>query len=210
MTEVVKFEAELKSGVGTGPSRATRRAGSVPAIVYGSGEGELMVSISLRDLEREYQKGGFKTKLVELTIGNEKINAIPKAIQLHPVTDRPLHVDFFRVNKDTTVNVAVTLKVINEDKAPGLKKGGVINIVHRTINVLCHPTNIPHHIEIDVAGMEIGQNVHIQDVALPTGVTPADKSNFTVLSISGRAEDAVVEAAPAAAAAKAPAAKAKK
>ncbi len=208
MTEVVKFDAEIKQNAGTGAACAIRLAGNVPAILYGAGEGELMLSVSLKELEREYLKGGFRTKYIELKVGNEVINAIPKMVQLHPVSDKPIHVDFLRVNKNTTVKIAVTIKVINEDKSPGVKKGGLINLVHRTMDLLCHPTNIPSHIDIDVAGMEIGQNVHIEQVKLPTGVAPFDKSNFTILSIAGRAAEEEKAATPAAVAAVAPAGKA--
>jgi large subunit ribosomal protein L25 len=189
MTEVIKFSAEIKSGVGRGAARTLRREGKLPAVVYGGSEAPEMVALSVNEFIKEYQKGGIKTRPVELRAGTKTISAITKDIQINPVTDVPVHVDFLRVGKDTVVNVAVTIRVINEDKSPGVKKGGIANIVSRKIQFLCHPSNIPHHIEIDLAGLEIGHIVHINDIKLPEGVKPADSSNFTLLTIIGRTEE---------------------
>jgi large subunit ribosomal protein L25 len=202
MTEVVKFSAELKEKTGRGASRAVRRDNKIPAIVYGGKDAPEMLSISLKEFVREYQKGGIKTKLVELISDKKTIPAMVKMVQCHPVTDVPAHIDFLRVGKDTVVTVEVTIRVINEDKCPGVKKGGIANIVSRKVAFACHPSSIPHHIEIDLADFEIGHIVHINDIKLPEGVTPVDKSNFTLVTIIGRAEEtekaATAEAAPAA------------
>jgi len=189
MTEVVKFTVESRETVGTGAARAHRRAGMLPGIIYGGKDAGQKIVLSLKEFNREYQKGSFHTKLVELVHGGKAITALPKAIQLHPVTDIPEHVDFLRVGKDTTVRIFINIKVINEDKSIGIKKGGIVNIVHRAIEFACHPSNIPHNIEIDVGGLDIGQNVHINDILLPKGVTPVDQSNFTIVSVMGRAAE---------------------
>ncbi len=189
MTKAVKFTAEMKEGIGRGASRAIRRGGRIPAVIYGGDVEPEMVSLSLNEFLKEYQKGGIKTRPVDIDAGNKTISAITKSIQIHPVTDVPIHIDFLRIAKDTVVNVAVTIRVINEDKSPGVKKGGIANIVSRTIDLLCHPSSIPHHIEIDLADLDIGHIVHINDIKLPEGVKSADKSNFTLLTIIGRIEE---------------------
>lgn len=207
MTEVVKFTVESRESVGTGAARAHRRAGMLPGIIYGGKDAGQKIVLSLKEFNREYQKGSFHTKLVELVHGGKAITALPKAIQLHPVTDIPEHVDFLRVGKDTTVRIFINIKIINEDKSIGIKKGGIVNIVHRAIEFACHPSNIPHHIEIDVGGLDIGQNVHINDILLPEGVTPVDQTNFTIVSVMGRVAEeekkteAAADTAPGAAAA---------
>lgn len=197
MTEVVKFSAEIKQGTGRGASRALRRDGRLPAVIYGGSDEPEMVSLSLNEFTKEYQKGGIKTRPVEIAAGKKTISAITKVIQTHPVTDVPVHIDFLRIGKDTVVNVDITIRVINEDKSPGVKKGGIANIVSRKVAFLCHPSSIPHHIEIDLADLEIGHIVHINDIKLPEGVKPADKSNFTLLTIIGRTEEVEAAATPA-------------
>lgn len=189
MTELVRFNAELKEKEGKGSSRAFRRDNKIPAIIYGEKEENIMVAIPLNKFRSEYEKGNLKTKLVEIDLGKQVITAIPKDIQFHPVTDFPIHVDFRRVNKDTILQMEIRIKIINEDKSPGVKKGGVLNLVHRSISMLCDPARIPHFIEVDIAGLEIGKNLHISNIKLPEGVEPVDKSNFTLVSIVGRAAD---------------------
>lgn len=207
MTEVVKFAAEARENVGTSAARALRREGKIPAVIYGGNEKEVLVSLPIKEFSQEYTKGSFKTKLVELNINGKTITVLPKVVELHPVTDAPEHADFLRIGKDTTVRLFITVKVINEDKSIGIKKGGIVNMVHRSIEFACHPAKIPHHIEVDVGSLDIGQNVHINDVKLPEGCQPVDKSNFTVISIAGRAaEDETAKAATAEATAATPAA----
>ncbi len=189
MTEVVKFSAEIKDGAGRGASRALRREGRLPAIIYGGKDVPEMVTLSINEFVKEYQKGGIKTRPVEILAGKKTISAIAKEIQIHPVSDVPVHIDFLRIGKDTVVSVGITIRVINEDKSPGVKKGGIANIVSRKVDFLCHPSNIPHHIEIDLADLEIGHIVHINDIKLPEGVKPVDPSNFTLLTIIGRTEE---------------------
>ncbi len=201
MTELVKFSATSKDLAGKGSARALRTQGRIPAVVYGGKNAPTMVSISSRDFVVEYQKGGIKTRLVELDVDGKKISALTKDVQLHPVSDAPIHVDFLRVDEGTSVKISIALHVVNEDKCPGVKKGGIANLVSRRVDFLCHPSKIPHHIDIDVAELEIGQSLHINDLKLPEGVQPVEKSNFTVMTIIGRASDE-----PAAAAAATPAA----
>lgn len=202
MTEMVKFSGELRESTGTGAARALRNAGMIPAVIYGGNEAAQSIAIGLKEFNKEYQKGSIKTKLIELNINGKSMLALPKVIDLHPVTDLPDHIDFLRVDKDTTVRVLVNVKVTNEDKSIGVKKGGIVNIVHRSILFECHPGKIPNHIEVDVGSLDIGHNVHINDIKLPEGVKPVDSTNFTVVSVMGRAsEDESKSAASAEAAA---------
>lgn len=216
MTDFVKFEAATRDDSGKGAARALRRDGRIPAIIYGGTEKPIMVSLPMKELNVEINKGGFRTKLVELTLNGKQITVLPKELQKHPVTDSPEHLDFLRVGKDTIVVVAVPVKIINEDKSIGIKKGGIINLVHRTFDFECHPTNIPHYIEVDVGSLDIGGALHINDITLPKGVAPVDKTNFTVASLALRVEEKAPEptevaaATPATPVAAAPAADKKK
>lgn len=189
MSETVRFNAELKQNVGKGHSRMLRTAGKIPAIIYGDNAPCQMVVIMQKEFLKEYLKGGIKSKFIELDVNGSLIGVIPKDVQIHPVTDMPIHIDFLKVGQNTLINVAVSIRVINEDKSPGIKKGGIANIVSRNVIFNCHPSNIPHHIDIDLSDLEIGHNVHIQDVKLPQGIQPVDKTNFTLVSIIGRAAD---------------------
>jgi len=189
MTDIVRFEAELKEEAGKGAARAARRAGRVPCVIYGGNEKEVMLTIPVNKLDKEIKKGGFRTNIVEIKMGGKTITTLPKEFQLHPVSDLPEHVDFLRIGKDTTVKVGVTVKVIDEDKAPGIKRGGIINIVSRVIEFECHPSKIPHNIEVSLAGLEIGDNIHISKIKLPEGISPVSKEDFTVVSITGRTEE---------------------
>lgn len=190
MSQQLELTAIARNNSGTGSARAVRREGNIPAILYGGDIKENKnLAVSAREFNKEYFKGGIKTRPILLQIGNESITALVHAVQVHPVSDQPLHIDFLQVNKDTQIKVKVALSVINEDKSPGVKKGGVVNLVMHYVDVLCNPFNIPHHIELDVGNLEIGQNIHVNDIHLPSGVTPFDKTNPTILSITGRHEE---------------------
>lgn len=202
MTELLKFDAQLKENTGTGVSRAVRNGGMIPAIIYGENKPNIMLSVPFNKFKSEYEKGNFKTKLVELHFGKEVIKALPIDIQFHPVTDAPIHVDFRRVDENTMVKMSIRIKIVNEDKSPGMKKGGVLNLVHRAIDMKCKPAHIPAFLAVDIAGLEIGQNIHIEQIQLPQGAEVLDKTNFTIVTIAGRAADeptpATATAAPAA------------
>lgn len=182
------LEVEKKNLAGSGAARALRKVGRVPAVIYG-GKEDIMISLSSKDLLKEYLKGGLESKLVNLDFGQSKVRAITRLVQLHPVTDMPIHVDFQEISADKMIKISIRLKVINEDKCPGIKRGGVMNTVHRFIEFRCHPDHIVPMIEVDVAGLEIGGSIHINDLNLSDKLQPIDKSNFVILSISGRAEE---------------------
>lgn len=189
MTQIVSLSVEKRTSVGTGAARALRREGKIPGVVYGGNEPSESIALSLKQFNQQYQKGSFQTKLIELDFGKNKITVLPKKVDLHVVTDIPQHVDFIRISKDTTVRIAVNIKVINEDKSLGIKRGGVLNLVHRTIDLLCHPEKIPAYIEVDIGSLDIGHNLHMSAIKLPEGISPADSSDFTVISITGRSAE---------------------
>lgn len=196
MTDILKLEAQEKIGAGSGVARQLRREDRLPAMIYGDNEKNLMISLPLNKFNNEYKKGGMKTKLIEIVLNGKSITTLPKEIQLHPVTDMPEHIDLLRIGKDSVVEVAVAVRILNAEKSTGVKKGGVVNTVHREILVQCHPTSIPHYIDIDIADLDIGQNIHMSQIALPKGVSAVDKSDFTVVSLANRVEESEVSAAP--------------
>lgn len=182
------FDAEIKNAIGKGAARALRRQNRIPAIVYG-GADNVMLSVAAKEFVKEYGKGNIQSRIVKLDFNDKSITVIPRAVQINPVTDFPEHIDFQEIVENTEVKISVPVRVLNTDKCPGIKKGGMMNVAHRTISFYCHPSTVPTHIAVDVADLEMGQNVHIMDIALPDGIKPVDLHNFVILSISGRSEE---------------------
>ncbi len=181
------IEAQKREATGTGSARAIRRQGNVPAIIYGGKEKEIKISLEAKRLVTELNKSGFYSRILDFKIGNETVKVIPKSIQLHPVTDQPEHADFIRVVKGQKVKVLIKGDFKNPEKSPGIKRGGILNIIRREIEVLCDADKIPSSIEVDLTGLSIGDSIHINDLILPEGVEPAIKNrNFTVATIVGR------------------------
>ena len=200
MTQRFTLPAEARATVGTGIARALRRDGKVPGIVYGGGGEDLKIAVNTKELTKEFGKGGFFSKLVDLKIGNQNVLALPRDIQLHPVTDVIIHVDFQRVAKDAKLHVFVPVQFLNADKCIGVKRGGILNMVRREIELVCSPDSIPDVLFADVASLNIGGSVHINDIKLPEGVKPAiHDRNFTIATIASskgmQEETAVVAAA---------------
>ncbi|WP_236870492.1 50S ribosomal protein L25/general stress protein Ctc [Candidatus Bandiella numerosa] len=187
MTELALI-GEEKKGSGTGSARALRKEGKISAIIYGFDENH-MISLIYKDFLKEYQKGNLSSRLLEVKLGKKILKVISREVQTDPVTDNPIHIDFQLIKENIPVKVAVRVKVINKDKSPGIKIGGILNIVRKYISLNCIPQNIPEYLEIDISGFEIGRNVHISDLVLPEGVVPVDKDNFTILTIAGRVEE---------------------
>jgi large subunit ribosomal protein L25 len=187
MTELALIGEEKKES-GSGSARALRREGKIPAIIYGFDENH-MISLIYKDFLKEYQKGNLSARLLEVKLGKKILKVIPREVQIDPVTDNPIHIDFQLIKENIPIKVAVRVKVINKDKSPGIKRGGILNIVRKYISLNCIPQNIPEYLEIDISGFEIGRNVHISDLILPEGVVPVDKDNFTILTVAGRVEE---------------------
>jgi large subunit ribosomal protein L25 len=185
MVEMITFAAEVRETAGKGPARALRRSGRVPAVVYGESRDQEMVSLEARALRRQLGNPRFFSTLCALEVAGATVRVLPRDVQLHPVTDDPLHADFVRVSTGATVEVEIQVVFINEDVSPGLKRGGVLNIVRREVELVCPADAIPAEITIDLQAFDIGDSVHISHIALPEGVRPTITGrDFTVATIS--------------------------
>ncbi|MBA3056017.1 MAG: 50S ribosomal protein L25/general stress protein Ctc [Sphingomonadales bacterium] len=184
MSDTLTLPAEARERVGKGASRVLRREGRVPAVVYGGKEEPLSIHVEQKELVRQLGTGHFFNSIVDIEVNGAKVRTLPKDVAFHPVTDRPLHVDFLRISANSTVHVAVPVVFVNEAASPGLKKGGVLNIVRHELELVCEPARIPDEIEIDVTGLEVGASIHISHVALPAGSTSAiTDRDFTIATI---------------------------
>ncbi|MFM2128706.1 MAG: ribosomal protein, partial [Pseudomonadota bacterium] len=187
-------------------SRAVRRAGKVPAVIYGGKEPPLPVSVDPLALNRQLHTGNFFTTMIELDIAGKGHKVLARDVQFHPVTDRPEHVDFLRVSADTLITVDVPVVFDNEAACPGIKRGGVLNVVRHTVELECRADSIPHSIHADLAELDIGDSLHISSIPLPAGVTPTiTDRDFTVATIAAPTvvRDEALEAVAAAQAAQA-------
>ena len=201
MKTATAFAAETRAARGKGGARSVRREGKVPGIIYAKGFEPVTVALPEKDLRLAYQKGGFFNKIVSITLDGKQLNALPKSLEFHPVSDAIEHFDFIKVDENSRIRVMVPVKFLNQDRSIGLKRGGVLNVVRHELELVCSPNNIPTLIEIDVKDANIGHSIHISHVALPEGVTPAITSrDFTIATIAGRGKDEE-EAKPAEAAA---------
>lgn len=197
MTETTTLSAELRSRAGTGGARETRRNGRTPAVIYGNKTEPMSISLDSAELARQVRRHGFLNHVFDIELDGRKERVIPRDVQNHPLTGRPLHVDFMRVSATSTVDIEVEVEFINDDKAPGLKRGGVLNVVMRTISLECRPDAIPEQLFVDLAGLEIGDSVHLSAVPLPAGVKVMETdADATVASIA----PPITEAEPVAAA----------
>lgn len=201
--------ASARDRAGKGSARSLRREGKVPGIIYGKGQAPMSVALSMKEVVQEYQKGRFRSRLIDISLDGKTLQALPKDVQFHPVTDFIEHVDFIKVEKGVPLRVQVPVKFSGQEKSVGLKRGGVLNIVRHEIDFMSAPESIPTHIEVNVQEMDIGDSVHINDIKLPAGVTPVIKRNFTVATVAGRSaaeEEVSTPTAATAAAGAAPAA----
>ena len=170
---------------GKGAARAERRAGRIPAVIYGGKADPVKISVEPRDLQREMTAGNLFSTVYTLDVGGRNERVLPRDVQFHPVTDRAQHIDFLRVTADTKLAVEVPCNFINEEECPGLRRGGVLNVVRYAIEFICRVDDIPNEIDIDLAGLEIGEGVHISMVMLPDGVEPTiTDRDFTIATIA--------------------------
>jgi large subunit ribosomal protein L25 len=197
MAEAVELKAWARQRSGKGGARAARREGRIPGILYGDKKDPETISVDFRAISQQLLTGHFQSTIFTLNVDGAKQRVIPRAVQLDPIRDFPIHVDFLRVSKDAMVTVDVPVHFLNEAASPGLKRGGVLNIVRHEIPVRCPADAIPNHFEVDLAGLEIGDSVHISAVKLPEGVRPTiTERDFTVATIVGRAAEEPVPGAP--------------
>ena len=179
-----ELKAELRERVGKGSSRELRRNGLIPAVIYGDKQEPISIALPNKEVTLRIHAGGFMTTIATIDVDGKKISVLPKDYQLDPVRDFTMHVDFLRVGKNTEVNVAVPVHFVNETKSPGIKVGGVLNIVRHDIELHCPADSIPEVLTVDLSGLKIGDSVHISQIKLPEGVRPLiGDRDFTVATI---------------------------
>ena len=201
----IVLNVEQRERTGTGGARATRKAGLIPGVLYGGPRGAVPIEINAKDVEMALRSGKFISHMVELDHKGERQPVIPRAIQLHPVSDLPIHVDLYRVEENSVITIDVVVHFKNHEASPGLKRGGALNIVRHTIKLKVKANAIPEEIVVDLTGKDIGDSIHISSITLPAGARPViGDRDFTVATITGRKvekeETPAAEAAPAAAA----------
>lgn len=180
----VVLDITVRENTGTGNAREARRNGMVPGIIYGGDEAPVAVSVKFNEMIKAINSGQLLSNMVELSHDGNKQKVIAKDVQFHPVKDTPLHVDFYRVTAKSIIEVEVGVNFIGEDVAPGMKEGGALNVVRYAIEVKCPAGDIPDTIDVDISAMEIGDSIHISEVKLPKGVTPAiTDRDFTIATI---------------------------
>ncbi len=185
MSKIHALQAEERQISGTGQARELRRNSKIPAIIYGAGKPQVMISLPYKELTLEYRKQGFLSHMFDISVGKTKYRVIPKEIQLHPVTDEIEHIDFMHIDKNSKIKVTISLHVENEEKCPGIKHGGVLNVARHDLEVYCLPDNIPESINIDVSGLNIGETIHLKDIALPEGVETKLDLDTTIAAVLG-------------------------
>jgi large subunit ribosomal protein L25 len=190
MAEAIELKAWARQSSGKGGARQVRRDGRIPGILYGGREEPQNIALDSKTISKQIQTGHFQSTIFTLDVEGTKTRVIPRGVQLDPIRDFPIHVDFMRLAKDALVTVEVPVHFLNEAASPGLKRGGVLNVVRHDIPVRCPADNIPDHFDVDLTGLEIGDSVHISAVAMPAGVSPTiTDRDFTVATIAGRASE---------------------
>lgn len=182
MAEAIAIEAEARDRAGKGVARAVRRAKKVPGVIYGGGEPPTLISMDAHRLFLLLQDGTFMTHVVDIAVDGRTVRALPRDIQYHPVSDVPVHIDFLRLGAGTTVHVEVPVQFLNEDRSPGLRAGGVLNIVRHAVELVCPADAIPEHITVDLAEANLMDSLRISAAALPEGVRPAVTDRDFVLA----------------------------
>ena len=182
MSEVRSIQAETKQSAGKGPARAIRRQGRVPAIVYGEGLQPTMVSVGPVDLWKGLRDPRFFSTLMDLTIDGKAYSVLPRAVQFDRVSDQPIHIDFMRVSETSKVKVRIPVIFENEPASPGMKRGAVLNVVRKTVEVSCLAKNIPSAFVLDLTGTDVNDSLKWSDVDVPNSVTPTIRGRDFVIA----------------------------
>src|SRR5207245_681142 len=204
MATVMELKATARPKSGKGAARAERRAGKVPGVIYGNNQPPVTISVDDRDLRQRILAGRFLTTIYDVELEGKKHRVIPRDFHLDPVRDFPIHVDFMRLGEGATIRISVPLHVVNSESAPGIKRGGTVNIVTHALDLECSVDNIPQYVEADASALEIGHSLHLSEIKLPAGVKSLTRTDATLVTIvppSGYAEEQKAAAAAAAAAA---------
>ena len=197
----VEIKAIARPKSGTGAARQARRDGHVPGVIYGDGKDPVTISVDARDLSKTIAKGRFLATLFDVDVAGTKHRVIPRDVQVDPVRDQPIHVDFQRISPTGRIRVMVPTRYINETASPGLKRGGVLNVVRHEVEVTCPADKIPTEFVFDLTGLEIGRSIHISATTMPEGVKPTILGrDFTVATIAGAVAEEVEKPADGAAA----------
>lgn len=184
MSDQLVLSAEARDRAGKGASRTLRRQGRVPAVIYGNNEEPTLVHVEEKLLNKLLGTGHFFNSVVMVEVGGKQVRTLPKDVAFHPVSDRPLHADFLRVSEHASVHVAVPVRFANEEAAPGIKRGGVLNIVRHELELVCDAAEIPDEVVIDLTGFDVGDSIHISHVALPKGAASAiTDRDFTIATV---------------------------
>jgi large subunit ribosomal protein L25 len=202
MSQTKKLDAQLRERAGKGASRAVRREGLIPAVIYGAKKDPVSISLDSKSVSKLVFAGGFKTTLFDINVGGKAEHVLPREVQFDPVKGYVRHIDFLRVDDKAAIRVDVPVHFLNEDMCPGLKKGGVLNIVEHTVPLFVPAGRIPDNIEVDLANVNIGDTIHVSDLKLPAGAKPAQDESVAVFTMmppkvtaSDAAEDAAAEEA---------------
>ncbi len=189
MSDLLTLSADARERAGKGASRLLRREGRVPAVIYGNKEAPEGVHIEEKALMKALMTGHFFNSVVMVEVGGKPVRTIPKDVQFHPVSERPLHADFLRISEHATIHVEVPVHFTDEALSPGIKRGGVLNIVRHELELICDAASIPEDIEISLNGLDVGDSIHISHVSLPAGavsaITDRDFTIATVVAPSG-------------------------
>ncbi|MEP0321764.1 50S ribosomal protein L25/general stress protein Ctc [Bauldia litoralis] len=182
-----QLTATVREKVGKGAARAVRRQGLIPAVIYGGKEPPISIALSSRDIYFKLHGGGFMTTVAEIDVNGETIRTLPRDFQLDPVTDQPIHVDFVRITAGSTITVEIPVHFANEEAAPGIRRGGVLNVVRHRVELECPADAIPNHIVADLTGLDINDSLHISSIELPAGVKVTIDRDFTIATIAAPA-----------------------
>lgn len=187
MANSYELSATVREKVGKGAARSVRRQGMIPAVIYGGKLPPIAISLPDRELTRKVTGGGFMTTLATIDVNGEKMRVIPRDFQIDPVSDKPIHVDFLRILPGSEITVEVPVHFVNEGQAPGIRRGGVLNVVRHRVELLCPAESIPDSIVADLTGLDINDSLHVSKVALPEGVRPTIDRDFTIATIAAPA-----------------------
>ena len=200
MSEQLVLTAETRERAGKGASRAHRRNGRVPAVIYGAGEAPTAIHIEEKVLVKMMSGGHFMNSVVMLDMAGTQNRTLPKDVQFHPVNDRPIHVDFLRIGEHSKVTVSVPLHFVDEEQSPGMEKGGVLNVVAHDLEISVDASDIPGEISVSLAGLDIGGSIHISDIVMPAGAvatsTEADAAIATLVAPSAMISEAAALSTP--------------
>jgi len=178
------LDVVVRESTGTGSSREARRNGAVPGVIYGGGEAPVAVALRKNEVLKAINSGQFLSNMIEISHEGAKQKVITKDVQFHPVSDMPIHIDLYRVDETTVIEVEVSVIFEGEEVSPGIKMGGILNVVRHAIEVKCPAGKIPDSITVDISEMEIGDSLHISEVTLPEDVTPSiSDRDFTIATI---------------------------